>query len=308
MIVSMSDTPNRIGNSVFYSDVHTHLQSNLNPYGSQELLIQGRHVGVDRFVCSGTSPNDWEEVAMIARNEPDVYPSFGVHPWYIDALEQSWETTLRQYCDGTRATNGCKPAIGEIGLDFAKQASDKALQERIFILQLDLAIERGLPVIVHCVRAIGSILSLLERLTQVPLVLFHGFRESRSVVCQLAKYDRFYFSFSADDILFPTPRFLSMVQAIRIDRILLESDQPGPLRNTRVTTHDDQTDSQKDGTQFDVPFVPEVVRTPALIPRLAGELAQLRNVETNLFLTTLRNNEDRFFASWPDFSAERMKT
>ncbi|MDO5565947.1 MAG: TatD family hydrolase [Planctomycetia bacterium] len=290
----MSDQANTTGDSENYSDVHVHLQSTLNPYGAQELLIQGRRAGIDRFVCSGTSPNDWDDVVLLAHGEPDVYPSFGVHPWYVDALDESWKARLWRLCTYTRAANGRRPAVGEIGLDFSLRNANKPLQEKIFNLQLDLAIDQELPVIVHCVRASGAISSQIERLGRVRLVLFHGFSESKEIVKQWSKYDNFYFSFSAENILSPSPRVLAMLQAVPLDRILFETDQPGPLRNKQPSSIDEASHSN-------------IIRTPALIGQLVQTLARLRKVDTNDFVTAIRRNGDRFFAAWPLFSIEGVK-
>ncbi|MDD3585839.1 MAG: TatD family hydrolase [Thermoguttaceae bacterium] len=290
----MSDNRDTTGDSKHYSDVHVHLQSHLNPYGAQTLLDEACRVGVDRFVCSGTSPDDWDEVLLLAFARGEVYPTLGVHPWYVDSLDDSWKTKLWQLCVSARARNGRRPAAGEIGLDFSLPNANKVLQEKIFALQLDLATDQQLPVILHCVRASGVISTQLERLAQVPLVLFHAFSESREIANQWARHDNFYFSFRPEHILSPSPKVLAAIQTVPVDRILLETDQPGPLRNQLSLSPNENSLSN-------------VVRSPALIPLLAQALARLRNIETGDFLTLLRRNEDRFFAAWPDSRPEGAK-
>jgi TatD DNase family protein len=94
----------------------------------------------DRASLSGT--------LELARRYPGVVlPAFGVNPWYLEdgALEE-----LRGYLDLEETV-----AVGEVGLDLAPGMAPVEVQVRAFVAQLDMAAERGLPVLVHCRKAHG---------------------------------------------------------------------------------------------------------------------------------------------------------
>ena len=87
----------------------------------------------------------------------------GVHPW--DAATQD-AATLGQRLGGAQA-------VGETGLDFVRGA-DRAAQLSALRTQLRLARERGLPVVLHCVRAFEPLMRELAA-SEPRAVIFHGF-------------------------------------------------------------------------------------------------------------------------------------
>lgn len=89
---------------------------------------------------------------------PRILPAYGIHPCYVD---QAIETDLASL---EVAINAQRPiAIGEIGLDGYPGAPDIELQRRWFEDQLVLAIEYGLPVIMHVRHAVEDVIRMLKR-------------------------------------------------------------------------------------------------------------------------------------------------
>ncbi len=103
------------------------------------------------MVVNGSCEEDWPEVLKLAREFPQVLPSFGYHPWYVKERTPQWQAELARFLDSVPS------AVGEIGLDRWIKDCDLALQEEMFVFQLRLAAERGLPVSIHCLQAWGPL-------------------------------------------------------------------------------------------------------------------------------------------------------
>jgi TatD DNase family protein len=112
-------------------DAHAHLQDAGLADGSAGVLERARAAGVQRVVVNGTTPRDWTAVSALAARWPEVAPAYGVHPWFLRDLPEDWMDDLAQ-----RLTDNPAATVGEIGLDFAIEPRDIALQESIFLAQL----------------------------------------------------------------------------------------------------------------------------------------------------------------------------
>lgn len=106
--------------------------------------------------------------------------SRGIHPWDTDGadFESQLEAIRRD------AVAGRLVAIGECGMDKLRGAP-LPVQEDIFVRQLLLAREFGLPVIIHCVRCYDAILRLHKRLRPTVPWIIHGFRGKAELARQL---------------------------------------------------------------------------------------------------------------------------
>src|SRR5512136_1307355 len=121
-------------------DAHNHLQDpRLAPHLAA-VLDEAAREGVLRMVVNGSSEEDWPAVLTLARQCPQVIPSFGYHPWYVKERSVDWQNALR------RALAEMPAGVGEIGLDRWVKGHDLPDQEEVFVWQLRLAAERNLPV------------------------------------------------------------------------------------------------------------------------------------------------------------------
>ena len=139
----------------------------------------------------------------------------GVHPWDAGAQDAA---TL-----GLRL--GEAQAVGETGLDFVRGA-DRAAQYAALRAQLRLARERGLPVVLHCVRAFEPLMRELAA-CEPRAVIFHGFVGSPEQARQaLAK--GYFLSFG--ERAFASPRTLAALRATPLSQLFLETDDsPVPI-------------------------------------------------------------------------------
>lgn len=133
----------------------------------------------------------------------------GIHPWRAELWDGS------PLCP----TSECE-AVGEIGLDYACKVNSEC-QQRLFLHQLRVAEERGLPVILHCVRAFEPTMQLL-RSHRLRAVIFHGFIGSKEQA-ERATQAGYYLAFGERSLA--SPRTCEVMQRIPLERLFVESDE-----------------------------------------------------------------------------------
>ena len=213
-------------------DAHFHLQT--IPWNSCFGDIQGKDViklfleEGSRSICNGTSPLDWDLVNSLAKLFPrELIPYYGVHPWYVEALPESWLDHLHTFL--VKSGSG----VGEIGLD--RSSSSKEIfnhQVVVFKDQLDLALSLALPVSIHCVRSWGLLIEILQDKIQIIIgndkycripVMIHSFSGSIEIMRELIDIGVFI-SFSPYLVSIQAESLREVLKAVPIEKILIESD------------------------------------------------------------------------------------
>lgn len=185
-------------------------------------------------VVNGTRPEDWPRVADLARQYKWIIPSYGLHPWYVNQVRESWRTELENHL---RANSATPAAVGEIGLDRWIEGYDSEKQEEAFLWQLRLAANLGVPVTIHCLKAWGRLLELLQ---QQPLpfgFLLHSYGGPAEMIPSFVKLGA-YFSLSGYFAHDRKARQQVTFRAVPRDRLLLETDAPDmplPLNRQEYT-------------------------------------------------------------------------
>jgi TatD DNase family protein len=108
------------------------------------VLARARDAGITRILTCGEDVASSAAALAIARAHPEVRVAVGVHPHRAASLDDAAIVELRRLAADHRVV-----AIGEIGLDLSGRSAPRAVQERAFLRQLDLASELELPVVVH---------------------------------------------------------------------------------------------------------------------------------------------------------------
>ena len=138
-------------------DSHAHLHDRAFDGDRASVLARARAAGLSAIVTVGTDRVESEAAVALARSEPDVFAVVGFHPH--DAKD--WTAAERSHIAALAAEEAVI-AIGEIGLDFYRDLSPRADQERAFRDQLSLADELGLPVVIHSRDAHAETVAILE--------------------------------------------------------------------------------------------------------------------------------------------------
>ncbi|MGE0918277.1 TatD family hydrolase [Trichlorobacter lovleyi] len=198
-------------------DTHCHLD--LPPLFEQldELLAEARAVGVAKWVVPSVHPDGWQRIAELAAQHPALRPAYGIHPLHADNVTAQHLQLLRQL-----APAGI--AIGEIGLDASYGNLEQ--QEALFREQLRIARLYGLPVLIHCRKAIGRTVAILreERADQVGGIM-HAFSGSLESARECIKLG-FVLSLSATLTWSNAVRPLQLAAQLPLEQLVLETDAP----------------------------------------------------------------------------------
>jgi len=125
-------------------DSHCHLNYKGLVEDQAAALDRARARGVTGMLCISTREREWDEVIAIAEREPDVWASVGIHPHEAD---EHPDVDAAKLVAATRHPKVI--GIGETGLDYYYDHSDRAQQKRSFRAHIAAARETGLPLIVH---------------------------------------------------------------------------------------------------------------------------------------------------------------
>ena len=285
------------------TDVHVHLQDARLGATWEEVeryVRLANEAGVTRFVCSGTSPADWNRVRELARRIDGVIPTFGTHPWWARKISgETWVPVLAELLASVVAKDGTSKAfLGEVGLDFAVEDCDeveKREQERVLRAQLDLADALGIPVVLHSVRANDVVLNLLSKYAHIPSLLLHNWTATQREIERAVELGAF-FSFSSRGARPNASRAKETIVNAPFDKILLESDAPQLIP---------PTSSSISKRRFPPIYLQRrdsdglLLESPASIVETGREISALRGVSQDEFFEQLQRNEERFFQSAP---------
>jgi len=219
-------------------DVHLHLQDGRLKNHQARILETLRKERVAWWGVNGTSPDDWSDVAFLAESNQEVFPFFGVHPWRVHTLEDSWEEELTGWLKKFP-----RSGVGEIGLDRWIRDHDLPRQREVFARQLDLAMIFQRPVAIHCLRAFGHLAEILEEKNWERPFLLHSYGGPREMVNSFLQRGA-YFSISGYFFHEEKRKKLKVFESIPADRILLETDSPDMLPPERLRREALRIDSE----------------------------------------------------------------
>ena len=203
-------------------DSHCHLNYDGLAERQDEVLANARQRGIGGFLNISTRQKEWSDVVGVAERNPDVWATVGVHPHEADAHPDLGASMLVEAAAHPRVI-----AIGECGLDYFYDKSDRAAQRERFQAHIDAARETGLPLVVHTRDAEEDTAGMLTRevgkggVTGV-LHCFTGSAELARKALDLG----FYISMSGI-VTFKNAKDLQEVaRTIPQDRLLVETDSP----------------------------------------------------------------------------------
>lgn len=156
-------------------DIGLNLTSSQFAKDRDEVVARAFAAGVKGLLLTGTNLQESEHAQQLAQGFERCWSTAGVHPH--DSSHWTDESAATLY---TLAKTPEVVAVGECGLDFNRNFSTPAEQERAFTAQLALAAELGMPVFMHCRDAHERFLALLEPwLDKLPGAVLHCFTGSR---------------------------------------------------------------------------------------------------------------------------------
>lgn len=213
-----ADTASPVPHTVI--DSHCHVQ-NLKEGERERALDAARERGVAGFLLPAVRLADADDVLAFCHAHEDVWCALGVHPH--DA--GSWQNGDREVLAGLLADPKVV-AVGECGLDFYYDHAPRDVQERVLTEQWELAIEKGLPAVVHNRDSNEAMLEMVRRPEFAELEAdFHSFAGGLAMGRELIERG-FYLGFTGM-ITFPkADNVREVLPEVPADRMLVETDTP----------------------------------------------------------------------------------
>ncbi len=203
-------------------DSHCHLEYKGLVEDQQGVLARGRAAGIGGFLNISTRQREWDQVIATAERESDVWASVGIHPHEADQHADLGEAALLAAAEHPKVI-----AIGETGLDYFYDHSDRGMQRELFRRHIAVARETGLPLIVHTREAEEDTAAILtEEMGKGAFpALIHCFTASADFACQVLDLG---LTISLSGIVtFKNAKGLQAVAAeLPEDRLLVETDAP----------------------------------------------------------------------------------
>ncbi len=231
-------------------DTHAHMNDPAFDEDRDALLASLPQKGIAYMLNTGCSLASSYDCVAMTEKYPFVYASVGTHPDTADEVNDDVLEAYRKLCK----LNPKVKAIGEIGLDYYYETIPREIQQKAFRMQLELARELNMPVIVH---ERDAHLDGFEIIRQFPTVtgVFHCYSGSAEMARQLVKLG-WYIGFTGVLTFKNARKAVETAQSIPLERIVIETDcpfmAPEPFRGKRCD--------------------------PSMVGRVAAKLAELRGI------------------------------
>lgn len=125
-------------------DSHCHLEYKGLVEDQAGVLERARAAGVRGFLSISTRQREWDQVIATTERHDDIWASVGIHPHEADGHADLGEGALLAAAEHPRVI-----AIGETGLDYYYDHSDRDMQKALFRRHISVSRQTGLPLIVH---------------------------------------------------------------------------------------------------------------------------------------------------------------
>ena len=212
-------------------DTHAHVNDPAFDADREELLQSLPEQDIAYMMNVGCCLESSRDCVALAQKYPYIYASVGSHPDSADEVNDAVLEEYRKLCK----LNPKVKAIGEIGLDYYYEDIPRDVQKKAFTMQLELARELKMPVIVHERDAHEDGLSIVRQFPDVTGV-FHCYSGSAEMAQQLVKLG-WYIGFTGVLTFKNARKAIETAQAIPLDRIVIETDcpfmAPEPFRGKR---------------------------------------------------------------------------
>lgn len=247
-------------------DTHAHLNDSAFDADRDTLLAGLPEQGVGLVMHPGCNLEDSFRAVALAEKYPFVYAAVGTHPDTAEEVNAGVMEQYRSLCKHEKVK-----AIGEIGLDYYYETIPREVQRKAFRMQMELARETGLPVIVHERDAHEDGMQVVKEYPDVTGV-FHCYSGSAEMAKELVKMG-WYIGFTGVLTFKNARKAVETAQAIPLERIVLETDcpymAPEPFRGKR--------------------------NDPGYLYRMAERLAELRGLSTEEIRAVTTENGKRLY-------------
>lgn len=249
-------------------DTHTHINM-IEELSIDEILANAKNNGVEKVIVPAAYPSDIDVVMDLVQKYDDVYGLLGVHPSEVNGWTDDLTDKIREYSKNPKILG-----VGEIGLDYYWDKSFNDLQKEVFIKQVKLANELGLPISIHDREAHKDTFDILKEYNKSSKIVMHCFSGSVEFMRECVK-EGWYIALGGVVTFKNAVKMKDVAKEVPLDRLLLETDAPYltpvPFRGT--------------------------TNQPAYVKYVAEEIAKLREIPfEEVDEVTTQNAKDVFFS------------
>jgi len=249
-------------------DSHCHLDHEPLLSNLDDIIERSKSVGIKKILTICTTLNSFEKIKEIIKKDEIIYGTYGIHPHETKDNIVNSELIINQINDNDKIIG-----VGESGLDFYYNNSNKNLQIKSFEEHIKASIELNVPIIIHSRNAELDTLKILKKYKNDNLrILMHCFTGSKKFAEDLSDLNA-YFSASGIITFKNSLDLQKTFQSIPVNRLLIETDSPflAPEPNR--------------GKKNEPSFI-----------RFTGEkLASLKNISFKDLIISTTNNFNRLF-------------
>ena len=242
---------------------HEHLIANLD-----QVIANSKKVGLEKLLTICTTLNSFQNILEIIKKDKIIYGTFGIHPHETKNNDVSKDEIITKI-----NLNNKIIGVGETGLDFYYNNSDKDLQIKSFQKHIDAAKDLNIPLIIHSRNAEDETYDILKKNHSNKLkILMHCFTGSTEFATKLIPLNAF---FSASGII-TFKNSLNLQETFKMipkNRLLIETDSPylSPVPNRGKKNE------------------------PAFIKFTAEKLAELQNIKISELVDITTKNFNKLF-------------
>ncbi len=261
-------------------DSHCHLDYKDFRADFDEILSNAKEKGVCAILNAGVNLAGIEEQLELSKKVPFVWNAVGIHPHDAKDYPDFCAQDLLKYVNDKKVV-----AIGECGLDYYYNHSEKDIQKKVFETQIKVAQECNLPIIIHTRDADDDMIEILDDYYQLKpfKAVIHCFSGSQRLA-DFAISKGFYISASGIVTFNKSFGLQEVFKSVPLENLLVETDAPflapAPFRGKR--------------------------NEPAFVYYVAEKLAQLKNVSLDDIAEITTNNFFRLFVKASDKKGNKL--
>ncbi len=202
-------------------DTHCHLYLDEFATDRKEMIRRAKEAGVSRFYLPAISSAETDHMLAMEQAFPGVcIPMMGLHPCYVKDDYRQELDLVAGWLEKRSFT-----AIGEIGLDYYWDTTYAKEQWEAFTLQMQWALDKGLPIVIHTRNAMADTLTAVRPFAEKGLRgIFHCFSGNAAEAAQIVSMG-FYLGIGGV-ITYKNAGLAEALENISIDKLVLETDAP----------------------------------------------------------------------------------
>ncbi len=200
-------------------DAHVHFDDPRFDSDRNEVYARACRAGIMGMIVPSTTAGDWSRTRQCAETYRNVYPAYGLHPYFIDQHQPAHLDTLEAWIQKERPV-----AVGECGLDYFLDDLDRDKQRVFFRDQLRIAKAFDLPIIIHARKAVEEVICLIKQ-SGHRKGMIHSYNGSLQQAEQLIELG-YFLSFGGAVTWSRARKLRTLVATLPLEHLLLETDAP----------------------------------------------------------------------------------